>query len=239
MGREISGLVWEDVNQDGVRNKVGDEDEPLIENATCTLFKWDENQEKYVQVEGGGGANGRRIVVTKWDENKKEYVQREIEEDEPVQMTTESDGSYHFSNLADGDYVVAFSGDVLEKYDGETKYQVNSSNDDNTSDGVENSKSEYKGIDSNAYPYCIQYSTIEKNKNIHLHTLDEIKANTALLTSGIESIDHQDLGLVVNRYELPETGGSGSLPYQAGGLALILAAAGLRWIYRRKASITR
>ena len=44
------------------------------------------------------------------------------------------------------------------------------------------------------------------------HTLDEIKANTALLTSGIESIDHQDLGLVVNRYELPETGGSGSLP---------------------------
>lgn len=239
VGREISGLVWEDVNQDGVRNKVGDEDEPLIENATCTLFKWDENQEKYVQVEGGGGANGRRIVVTKWDENKKEYVQREIEEDEPVQMTTESDGSYHFSNLADGDYVVAFSGDVLEKYDGETKYQVNSSNDDNTSDGVENSKSEYKGIDSNAYPYCIQYSTIEKNKNIHLHTLDEIKANTALLTSGIESIDHQDLGLVVNRYELPETGGSGSLPYQAGGLALILAAAGLRWIYRRKASITR
>ena len=26
VGREISGLVWEDVNQDGVRNKVGDED---------------------------------------------------------------------------------------------------------------------------------------------------------------------------------------------------------------------
>ncbi len=239
VGREISGLVWEDVNQDGVRNKVGDEDEPLIKNATCTLFKWDEKQGIYVQVKGSDGVNGRQIVVTEWNETEKKYVQRKIEADERVQMTTKSDGSYHFSNLADGDYVVAFSGDVLEKYDGETKYQVNSSNDDNTSDGVETSKSGYEGINSGTYPYCIKYSTDKKNENIHLHTLDEIKADTALLTSGIESIDHQDLGLVVNRVELPETGGSGSLPYQAGGLALILAAAGLRWIYRRKASITR
>lgn len=213
ISRSISGVVWYDHNLNGIRDiaaqSSGDQNsqqaydkEKLLQGVIATLFKKDDTTGKYVKcTENVTG-----------------------EEIEPV--TTGADGAYSFDNLAQGDYIVAFSGDGLKPYTDATCYQQNGRNDSNTNDGVKTSEvskvgSDVDGIDSDTYPYCIKYST--DTPNMTLHSIEDIKAGKVSLNNYREDISHQDLGVVAIGYKLPETGGSGTIPYTVGGLLLILA----------------
>ena len=153
-------------------------------------------------------------------------------------MTTGADGAYSFNKLAQGDYIVAFSGEGLKPYTDAAVYQSNGRNDSNTNDGVKTSKvieagPAVKGIESDTYPYCIRYST--RAPNMKLHSIDDIKAGKVTLNNYREDYSHQDLGVVVAGYELPETGGMGTIPYTVGGILLMLAAFPTwRFIRRRR-----
>lgn len=231
VSRSISGVVWYDWNLNGVRDvepqgtyteeksgldgssvqngadpniKVPDE-EALLEGVTVTLFKKNEYSKKYEICETDIG--GRKIL--------------------PV--TTGKDGAYSFDKLANGDYIVAFSGESLEPYTDATFYQYNESksNDSNTSDGVKTSElnaveGDISGINKEKYPYCIQYSV--GSPNMEFHSIDDIRAGKVALNNYREDYSHQDLGVIVAGYELPETGGMGTLPYMMGGILLILTA---------------
>ncbi len=252
ISRELSGLVWEDINHDGIRNQtVSGVDEPLIEGVTCTLFRW--NGLSYEAVKGNGGPNERQIEVTYEKDGK--TVTETIAEGAVVQLVTGADGAYSFSNLRDGSYVVAFSGESLKEYEdydkknpdrGATQYQVNKANDNTTNDGVANGTKNkdgkitgaLPGIDGTDYPYYIKYSA-ESNTasgtNITMHTLNELRSNSALLSNNVEVLTHQDLGVYIERYEMPETGGRGTLPYRVAGILLMIACLpGNIFIWRRK-----
>src|SRR5699024_6951504 len=106
LSRKISGLVWEDQDWDGIR----DEEELLLENVNVTLF-----------VKGSdGGYQACTADIT----------------GSSVQMIeTDSNGEYVFDKLAAGDYIVAFSGEILEDYTGATVYQTDGGSED-SNDGV-------------------------------------------------------------------------------------------------------
>lgn len=196
ISRSISGVVWHDKNLDGIR----DDEEPLLSGITATLFQWDEKQEKYVvctnDVTGGNiGTNGTVI--------------------------TDEDGAYSFDKLAEGDYIVAFSGDALKTYTGATDYQADGGSDV-SSDGksLSDLNEEISGIDTEEYAYFIHYS--KDGRNIKLHSLTDIAAGITL-NGGVEDVAHQDLGVVITGPELPMTGGSGTIPYIVAGLVLVIS----------------
>lgn len=164
LSREISGVVWYDKNKDGVRDKS----EPKINEVQCTLFK----------------KNGSSYEVCKTDK-----LGNSIGEEGTI--TTEADGAYRFENLEAGDYVVAFKGDALKAYTGETAYQVKGENDVDTSDGVE--ASNYSGLPE-GYTYAIKYSNNEEE--MKLHTIDEIQNQNIKLDNSKERKTNQDLGLI-------------------------------------------
>lgn len=240
VGRQIAGVIWEDLNHDGVRNKVGSTDEPRISDVTCTLFKWNVKERRYEAVKANDGPNGRNIMRQYQDENGN-TVNEEVPDGQVVQVVTGANGIYGFSELPEGNYVVAFSGDVLGNYDGETTYQVNDGQDNVTSDGVDNGHdnalrfcnadgSDFTvGGEKYVCAYYIKYnkdSKVSDGSNILLHTLDDIRAGKVSLSRGsIESISYQDLGLVIDRYELPETGGSGTTAFYIGGGLLVATSA--------------
>ena len=209
IGRTISGVVWADLDGDGVRRP----NEKAIPNVECALFKWDDTESKYVrqtkdiqgnpigkpsgsETTGAEGTDGTGIV------------------------TTDANGAYAFHRLPEGDYVVAFKGDALQPYSDATQYQVNEKNDADTNDGKKIT-STFEGIDSSEYRYCIHYSV--DNEKITLHAIDEIQSGTVPLTNATETVSNQDLGLVYG-YELPETGGEGLLGYVLGGGLLAVGA---------------
>lgn len=216
LSRTISGVVWYDKNLNGVR----DSDEDTISDVTCTLFKLSESG-KYEQVSWKDGPNGRTIDAggDSADENM-------------VAMSTGENGSYRFSNLAAGNYIVAFSGDGLKNYTGAAIYQVNGENDKKTNDAValfHTEKSMGKtasiyGIDGETYSYAIAYSLSDEDvvEAVPLHTIDEIVKNNIKLTNDVELHENLDCGLVIVHALLPKTGGRGTYPYYGGGVMLIL-----------------
>lgn len=261
IGRELSGLVWEDVDHDGSRNKVGGVDEPTIPGVVCTLFKWNSTNKQYEIVKGDEGPNGRQISATYMEykterpDGEEKVIEGDIktktfDADEDVCVTTGKDGSYRFVDLAEGQYVVAFSnssnGNALDRYvNGATAYQKSGISSGINNDGVANGSEgaqgtvgeKLPGIDSKTYFYYIKYSSTEKaeeGSNIPMRSLSYLSSNQTLLRNSVQVEEHLDLGLLIDRYELPETGGKGKLPYAAGGALLMLISLGGFWICRRK-----
>jgi len=201
VSRSISGLVWYDKNLNGVR----DAGEALLEGVTATLFK--KVGDQYVQCTEN--VKGEKIPA----------------------VTTGADGVYAFRDLAHGDYIVAFSGDDLQKFTGATSYQARGKNDADTNDGEANTAKGPEGIDRDRYPYFIRFSANEPA--IKLHSRPDMKAGKAHLVNGVEAYTNQDLGLVTGKFVLPETGGAGTALYTAAGL-LMLCAAGLHLLRKAK-----
>lgn len=232
LSRTISGVVWDDANFNGVR----DDKEQLVPGVICTLFKWDEKQEKYV-------------VCT-----------NDVTGAEIQPITTGNDGAYTFEKLGAGDYIVAFSGfsetQNLKKYVGATTYRTNGTNDRTTNDAVALSQTKGKwdtevsginGIDGNEYKYAIAYNLnndtgvstaslyTRDNAKVNgtpLHTIQEILDNNIPMTNDVELYQNLDCGLVIASYELPKTGGSGTTVYIVGGLLIISAS--LLLLYKNK-----
>lgn len=194
VSRCISGVVWYDQDLNGIR----DDDELRLEGVTATLFK-----------KGDTGYEPCTVDV------KGNLI-------DPV--TTGEDGAYSFNDLTAGDYIVAFSGEVLSRFTDETAYQQNGSNDAVTSDGKK-----IAGGAGGSYAYYIQYSV--GDPSMKLHGLKEI--GTANLVGGVEAYANQDLGLITATLELPQTGGSGTTSYTAGGL-LILCVGSLLMYNKKK-----
>lgn len=217
LSRAISGRVWYDANLNGVY----DDGETLLNGVECTLFKWAQEKGEYVSCE-------------------KDVTGAEIEV-----ITTGADGSYIFPKLAAGDYIVAFSGNALEKYTGATTYQVNSKNDGTSSDGVAlidtksslDTKVSISGIESGKFSYAIAYSLNSESTTVGempLHSIDDILNKNISLTNYVELYDHQDLGLIIAGYELPKTGGAGTTLFTIGGLLFMACAAGCGYGLRRR-----
>lgn len=207
VSRRISGVVWYDWNLNGIRDvesrsREGQGKEKLLEGVTATLFKKNETSGKY------------------------EKCTEDVTGQVISPVTTEADGAYSFDRLAQGDYIVAFSGEALKSYTDATFYQQNGKNDASTSDGEKISELKAEGIDKDIYPYFIKYSagSDADSESIKLHSIDDIRGGKVALNNYREDISHQDLGLITAGYELPETGGTGTVPYTVGGILLIIAA---------------
>ncbi len=203
ISRRISGVVWYDRNFNGIR----DDDEPRLEGVTATLFR---------------KVNGSYELCTK-----------DVTGQPIGPLVTNERGEYSFDKLADGDYVVAFSGEILAKFTNATTYQQNGTNDANTSDGVATAGKKGKTFDAGAYAYFIRYSV--NSAHMTLHSIEEM--GNVRLNNGVEEYANQDLGLVIATHELPAAGGSGTTPYILGGL--LLCALGVlltcnRWLHRRE-----
>lgn len=210
LAREISGVVWYDSNLNGKR----DSGEQLIPGVTATLFKKNASGTYEPCVTN---VRCKDACKKDTDEHRQKHVIQPV--------TTGEDGAYQFSDLAPGEYVVAFSGEALKDYTGATTYQVNGENDSTTNDAVAlistqsnmDTGTSIDGIDSSTYSYAIAYSltgaTREAQPTVHalpLHTIDEIISKNIPLTNDVERYENQDLGLVNAGPELPETGGSGT-----------------------------
>lgn len=200
VSRTISGVVWYDRNLDGIR----DDGEQLLEGVTVTLLK-------------------------KNDAGDYEPCTSEVTGNPISPITTGADGVYSFGKLAAGDYIVAFSGDVLKEFTGATVYQQNDQNDTNTNDGIAVANGKKDPFDSSAYAYYIKYSV--DSVGMTLHSLDEMGAVN--LINGVEMYANQDLGLIIATYELPATGGTGITRYITGG-TLLCACAGIFLLYIKR-----
>ena len=211
ISRAISGVVWYDFDLDGMR----DDDEELLKDVDCTLFKWDSDKESYVPCEMN--VTGEKVETIRTDEN----------------------GAYSFSKLTDGEYIVAFKGDGLEKYTDATVYQVNHKNDAITNDGMALSdERKISGIEG--YQYAIYYNlsgNVEKTSSITLHPIYNKQGDVTILpylVDHVESYEHQDLGVIIAGYKLPETGGDGTLWFTIGGLLLMAGAGYCGYIRKRR-----
>lgn len=165
ISRAISGIVWNDLNLDGMRN----EKEEAIANVEVTLFKYNSDKQKYeICTED--------ILGNKFTE--KNYI------------ITADDGKYEFSNLPAGKYIVAFSGDVLKKYE-ITKYQVNGTNDETSNDAI--SVDDMNLSELKNYTYAIKYAT--NISNISLHTITDLISQNITLDNYKENLGNQDVGI--------------------------------------------
>ena len=63
-----------------------------------------------------------------------------------------------------------------------------------------------------------------------LHSITDMGSVT--LNNSVEAFDYQDLGVIIAGYELPATGGSGTILYTIGGL--LLMALPLVYAYRKR-----
>lgn len=249
VSRTINGNVWHDANLNGKRDESKEE---LISDVTCSLFKKNESG-KYEPVKGSDGPNSRNVASLYWDAGANDgaggYVSKEFDADAPVQMTTGSDGFYGFTHLTEGEYIVVFSGEMLANYTGATTYRVNGQNDNETNDGVALQETvggmdtEYlkdiAGINGDTYSYAIAYNLSGENEALtidpaSLHSINDIEEKDILLTNGVELYGNLDLGLVHAGYELPETGGAGTLPYRVAGILLSAIGAFGIYFYKRK-----
>lgn len=203
VSRRISGVVWYDWNLNGVRDTNVEKETPLTD-VTVTLFKKNESSGEYEPCEKT--VNGVLINT----------------------IITKADGAYSFENLAEGDYIVAFSGEALKPYTSATSYQQNKSNDSDTNDGMAISELKAAGIDKEQYTYFIRYSA--GSDSMLLHSITDMGSVT--LNNSVEAFDYQDLGVIIAGYELPATGGSGTILYTIGGL--LLMALPLVYAYRKR-----
>ncbi|XCP84624.1 SdrD B-like domain-containing protein [Roseburia hominis] len=183
---------------------IRDDDEELLEGVTATLFKKVKNDQY-------------------------ELCKEDVTGGEISTVTTDKTGAYSFEKLEAGDYVVAFKGEPLKEFTDVTTYQQNGQNDANTNDGKAIAKNEADTFDPNEYACYIQYS--KESIDMKLHSIDEM--GTVSLVNGVEMYTNQDLGVIIATYELPMTGGIGTIPYTVGGLLIICAGLLLFWINRK------
>lgn len=140
VGRELTGLVWYDQNRDGARG----EDEALVPGVTVELYR---------RTQAGG----------------LEKVTQDVTGAQLGSVRTDANGAYAFAKLAQGDYVVSFSG--ADGYDGATAYQA---------DGVEETHNSDAQAAGEAY---------QTAPDIRFSAADQIVGN-------LERREHQDLGLI-------------------------------------------
>lgn len=135
-------------------------------------------------------------------------------------LTTGPDGAYSFGKLPEGDYVVGFAGKGLDPYNAAVPYQAG---DDTLidSDAVSSAEMNMPGLEG--CRYCIRYADDEPSMTLHGIAEIENHMNPETYT---ESYSHEDLGVVLSGYELPETGGYGKWPFIIAGLALVVLGAG-------------
>lgn len=216
LSRTISGVVWYDANLNGVQ----DSGEAAIPGADCTLFKWDSTQKKYIPCTTD--VTGRTIET----------------------VATDSYGAYRFDKLAAGDYIVAFSGTELEKYTGATAYQTGSDTTVNN-DAVALIKTDSSldtertlsldGDSTGKYKYAIAYNLTEDAVgNVPLHSIPDIVSGNITLVNHVELYKNLNCGLVTAGYELPETGGAGTILFTISGLVFMTGAAGYGYRLRRR-----
>ena len=220
VSRHISGVVWLDANQDGVRaeESIGSAEERL-EGVRVTLFS------------DNGAEAAQRYTVAK------DVFGNSLEK-----ISTDEHGVYSFDNLPKGDYIVAFD------YDGgnEVSAYQNIGSENSNNDGVKIYGSDYNSAEPTAqkldreldsflsgegYEYAIKYST--DSDSIGLASKEDIyNAYNGTATVGMagnvenlaQNVTNLDLGLDENRYSLPETGGFDyRLLQMAGGLCFALA----------------
>ncbi len=204
VSRRISGVVWYDWNLNGVRDTNVEQEKPLA-GVTATLFK-----------KNGSGSF--------------EICQKDITGARIEPFITGDDGAYSFDKLEAGDYIVAFSGEALRKYTSATTYQLSKSNNSDTNDGMAISELKASGIDKGEYLYFIRYSV--DSESMILHLIAEMGGVT--LINGVEAFDNQDLGLIIAGYELPATGGPGTILYTIGGMLLMSLPLAYGYKRRRK-----
>lgn len=211
ISRRISGMVWYDANLNGIRDESDDAEKP-IEDVKVTLFK------KQTPASGGTGQNGgtKQDSGTGQAGDIYEICTTNVRGEPINEVITKADGAYSFEDLAAGDYIVAFSGNVLEQYTGVTDYQKNGTNDNNTNDGKMISELEATGIEKGKYSYFIKYSV--DSENMTLHKPEDVEK---LNNNYMEEIAHQDLGVIIAGPALPMTGGRGTLMYIISGIALM------------------
>jgi len=210
VSRTVSGVVWHDKNLNGIR----EEDEPLLDGVTATLFKQNEDG-SYSPCEEdvtGASISGGICVTGGTDHNGNKL----------------SSGAYSFENLPMGEYIVAFSGDILNNYTSATTYQQSGGNQANTNDGKPIKAA--KARNAGKYQYYIQYS--RDSSSITLHSIGNMM--TVTLNDGVEEYVNQDLGLITAVMELPETGGAGTFLFTFLGLALM---AGAPLLLRRQCGV--
>ncbi len=217
ISRTISGLVWYDENLNSTRENK----ELLISGVTVSLFRKDETG-SYIPCTQGVTSEG---IATGGGNYTKTGI-----------VTTGADGSYHFGELPEGDYVVAFSGDPLSSYLHQTSYQRTGISKSRNSDGVSSltgvTLKDASGADITAnYAYFIRYTP--QAPAMPLHSLQDIAAGQVTLNNGVESHPHMDLGLIKNGPKLPKAGGSGMLPLAVTGLTLLFTGAALPLFKRR------
>lgn len=192
-------------------------------------FVWYDKNFDGVRDEGEPLVKGVEAALFKWDDTKNAYIlcpENVLGTEVPNIITTGSDGAYKFEKLAQGRYIVAFKGDALQKFTGATDYQVHSKNDETTNDGKLVSGSLAKGIPSE-YKYYICYES--GKAEINLLPPAEIKNQNSR-----QVVAHQDLGVIIATYELPKTGGPGTLLYTFSGIALMASALMYNTRRRRK-----
>lgn len=219
VSRSISGVVWYDADLDGVK----DDGEKTLDGVTCTLFKKNENG-SYEQCTTD--VTGAAIY----------------------DVVTREEGTYSFTKLAAGEYVVAFKldGKYASSINGATTYQVNGKNDSTTNDGVA-LKSTASNMDTESvsfsgisgYDYAIAYSLSGTTVgDMDLHSLKDYQENASSLTyysNYQENYVNQDLGLVYSiDYTLPKTGGTGTLLYIFCGIVLMAAPATYLIVTKRR-----
>lgn len=204
VSRSISGVAWHDENKNGKR----DDGERLLSDVSAKLF---------VEVESG---IYKRCI-------------RDIRGVSLNNVTTDGNGAYIFENLPAGNYVVLFTGSILDKFVNATDYQkgdvaIDVNNDSKqgdiqyclSSDGdlcfevlyAEDTEDEIANI-----KYISKYS--DSKQCIELHSAETIAKNGTTYKDEVKNID---LGLVTED-RFPITGGSGVIPFIFGGALLMIA----------------
>lgn len=183
--RTLSGLAWADSNKDGIRT----EDEEPVSGITASLYR---TSLSTFDSDGSESVNIDDITL---------YPAYDVMGDKVKSITTDSNGSYSFTDLESGTYYVVFSNT------GRFNLTSKDSGEDDTKD------SDADSTENNVFYIS----------NINLPIIEEMQSYNY-------KSDYHDIGLDLSFVTLPDTGGHGtdvlkhlSLIFFISSLALIYA----------------